>query len=383
MIYLDYAAAAPLDKRVLAAMRPFFNAKFFNPSAGYQAGREVRQELVKARALIAKWLGAKPAEIIFTAGATEANNLAIQGVLKNWPDGEVLISAVEHESVRSPARQYKFSEVAVHKSGLIDLADLKRQVSDKTVLISLIYANNEIGIIQPLAAVAEFIAAELTRRRHKSNNRPLYLHTDASQAANYLSLMVHNLGVDLMTLNGSKTYGPKQSGALFVRAGLSLEPLIYGGGQEKGLRSGTEAVAQAAGLAAAIDIAQTIRASETRRITKLRDLFAELTLKRLPEAKINGGQPKLANNLSLTFPGTDNERLLMLLENHGVLAAAGSACQASDEEPSPVLQAIGLSPADSWSSLRFSLGRGTTVKDIRSAAKLLTELVPQAKNQPQ
>jgi cysteine desulfurase len=371
LIYLDHAAATPLDEQVLKAMQPYFSDKFYNPSATYAAAREVHQALEAARAQVAHWLGSRPSEVIFTAGGTEANNLAIHGVLRQYPKANLVVSAIEHDSVLEPARQYDCQEVAVRADGRLDLAELEKQIDDNTVLVSIGYANNEIGTVQSIRDITRLIQA--VRERRKSD-LPLYFHTDACQAGNYLDLHVARLGVDLMTLNGGKLYGPKQSGALYVKAGIELEPLISGGGQERGLRSGTENVAANNGFASALDIAQTMRHDEAARLGELqRQLIKGLLT--IPDVFINGSHKyRLPNNVHATFPGKDNERLLIQLEEQGILAAAGSACSASNEESSHVLKAIGLSDTAARASLRFTLGRGTVASNIEYLLKSLTTL---------
>ena len=361
LIYLDYAAATPLDSRVLAAMQPYLAEKFYNPSATYAQAREVRKDLELSRAGVAHWLGSRPSEVIFTAGGTEANNLAIHGVMRRFPDANIVVSAIEHDSVLEPARQYNCSEVSVQADGRLDLGDLERLIDDNTVLVSIGYANNELGTVQPIHDIARQLQ---TIRQRRKNNLPLYFHTDACQAGNYLDLHVARLGVDMMTLNGGKLYGPKQSGALYLKAGIELEPLISGGGQERGLRSGTENVAASIGFATALDIAQTMRHDESERLKELQKQLVEALLK-IRGVSVNGSRRfRLPNNVHATFPGVDNERLLIQLEEQGILAAAGSACSASNDEPSHVLKAIGLSDSDARASLRFSLGRNTTSKDL-------------------
>lgn len=376
LIYLDYAAATPLDERVLVAMQPYFGDKFYNPSATYLVAKEVSERLEAARSKVAYWLGARPAEIIFTAGGTEANNLAIHGVMRQFPQANVVVSAIEHESVLAPAHGYNCREVAVQNDGLVDLIALQKVVDDKTVLISIMYANNEIGAIQPIREIAQLAAKIRSERRRNGNKLPLYLHTDAAQAANYLDLHTARLGVDMMTLNGGKIYGPKQSGALFVGGGVALKPLIQGGGQERNLRSGTENVAQSVGFAEALNITQEMRAEETARLQQLQKYFYELTEERLPKATTNGTRKKrLPNNVHLTLTGEDNERLLIRLDEAGILAAAGSACSASDEEPSHVLRAIGLTDDEAQSSLRFTMGRATTEQQIEQVVATLSQFI--------
>ncbi len=364
-VYLDYAAATPMDSRVLTAMQPYFTDNFYNPSATYAPALQVSRDLQNARAKVAHWLGARPSEIIFTAGGTEANNLAIHGVMQRFPDANIVVSSIEHDAVLKPAHQYDCREVAVNEQAIIDLENLRKNINDKTVLVSVMYANNEVGAIQPIREVTK-IAAEVRESRRKSgNDLPLYVHTDACQAAPYLDLHAARLGVDFMTINGGKMYGPKQSGALFVSAGIELAPLIWGGGQEHGIRSGTENVAACVGLATALDLVQADRHTEVTRLQSLQKNFMDQIEKNFPEAIINGSRKKrLPNNIHVTFPSTDNERLLLELEQQGILAAAGSACSASDEEASHVLKALGLTDEASRASLRFSLGHGTTEAEL-------------------
>ncbi len=365
MTYFDYAAATPLDPRVFKAMKPYFSKRFHNPSALYLAARRARLDLEAARSRIAGHLGAKPGEVILTAGATEANNLAISGVMANHPDGEILISAVEHDSVLEPATRFKHRLIPVRADGVVDLAKFAKMLSPKTVMISVMYVNNELGTIQPLAEIRQIL-------NKLSNSQRVIFHSDAAQAGNLFDLHTSRLGVDLLSLNGGKIYGPKQAGILYVKAGLELQPLILGGGQEFGLRSGTENPAAAAGLAEALDLSQAKAKSEAKRLRQLRDQFVTDTIKNIPGAIINGSAKHQSPHLvSLTLTGTDNERLVMELDEAGCQVAAGSACSASDEAPSHVLLAIGLSRSAAQSTLRVSFGRQTRPADIK---KLTAEL---------
>jgi cysteine desulfurase len=321
-------------------------------------------------------LGARPAEVIFTAGATEANNLAVQGVAKCFPEGEVLISAIEHESVVVPAQMFGAREIPVDDGGMIILNKLSNSLSDRTVLVSVILVNNEIGTIQPLAEVAKIVAEERRRRRSEGNKLPLYLHTDAAQAGNYLDLHASRLGVDLLSLNGSKLYGPKQSGALYIKAGTRLKPLIAGGGQEFNLRSGTENVAAIHGFATALELAQAARHQEAKRLTELRKNLEEQLRINFPQASINGSSDHRAPHItSVTFEGEDNERLMMQLDEKGIMCAVGSACSASSEEPSHVLRAIGLNEPQAQSTLRFSTGSDTNQTQIDGLIGTLKDLL--------
>ncbi|HVU59457.1 MAG TPA: cysteine desulfurase family protein [Candidatus Saccharimonadales bacterium] len=374
-IYLDYAAATPPDERVLAAMQPYFREQFFNPSATYLAAKAVHRDVEAARAGVAGVLGARPADVLFTAGGTEANNLAIHGVMQAFPGARMIVSSIEHESILATARAYAHAEAPVRPDGVLDVSALEKLIDDNTVLVSVQYANNEVGAVQPLREVAALVRQVLAGRRRRGNSLPLYLHSDATQAANYLDLHVSRLGVDLLTLNGGKIYGPKQTGALWARTGVALKPLVYGGGQERGLRSGTENVPGIIGFCKALEIAQDMRAAEAGRLRTLQALFFEL-LEQLPGASINGSRRhRLPNNVHVTLAGQDNERLLMALDEAGIMAAAGSACAASDEEPSHVLRAMGLSDAAAQSSLRFTMGRGTAEPDIRRTVEALAGLI--------
>lgn len=376
-IYLDHAAATPLDKRVLAAMQPFLTSQFYNPSATYLAAKEVRRTVDEARERTAKALGVRPAEVVFTAGATEANNLAIRGVMAKHPGKKLLISAAEHASVFACAEQFAHDIVPVSQQGTVDLAALESMLDDDVVLVSLIFVNNEVGAIQHLSAVAECIRNVFEGRLKRGNTTPLYLHTDAAQAPNIVSVQPKKLGVDLMSLNGGKIYGPKQSGALYVAAGLQLEPILYGGGQEFGLRSGTENVVGIVGFSHALERAVSKRSAEERRFKQLHSLFVSMLEKLVTSAELtlSKNAHQAHNFVHIMFPGHDNERLMMELDEAGIQCAVGSACSASDDEPSHVLTAMGYSAEQAQSSLRFTMGRDTTESDIENTVATLAKLV--------
>jgi cysteine desulfurase len=273
----------------------------------------------------------------------------------------------------APARRYDNREVKTGPDGRIDLEDLAAKIDERTVLVSIMYANNEIGTVQPLREITKIIEQ---KRRGRKSKLPLYFHSDACQAANYLDLHAARLGADLMTLNGGKIYGPKQSGVLYVKAGLELQPLIDGGGQERNLRSGTENVAGAVGFAAALKMVQKDRRRESDRLKALQGEFINLLGAALPQAAVNGSlKYRLPNNVHITVPGQDNERLLIRLEDKGILAAAGSACSAASEEASHVLKALGLSEAEARASLRFTLGRGTSSAMIERTVRALAGIL--------
>ena len=393
---MDYAAATPLDPAVLEAMQPYFSDKFYNPSALYGAGVAVHKDLEAARARVAHWLGARPSEIVFTAGATESTNMAIHGVMQQFAGndsqrGNIVVSAVEHPAVLEPALRYDCRIVPVNEQGVIDLAALEAAIDEHTVLVSVMYANNEVGTIQPLREVATVINKKRAQRAINGNKQlanwnlepgqtaepyPLYFHTDAAQAGNYLDLHVDRLGVDMLTLNGSKLYGPKQSGVLYIAGHVRLLPLIAGGGQERNARSGTENAAGCIGFATALELAQSSRHEEIKRLQGLQQDFIKQVRLKIPTAEVNGTmKTRLPNNVHITIPGQDNERLLFGLDEAGILAAAGSACSASDDTPSHVLKAIGLSDEAARASLRFSFGRQTSASDVVTVVSTLTKLL--------
>jgi cysteine desulfurase len=278
--------------------------------------------------------------------------------------------------VLKPAHQYDCKEASVKPDGQVDIAQLEELIDDKTVLVSVMYANNEVGTIQPIRQIANSLEELRKRRKNNGNDMPLYFHTDACQAAQFLDLHASRLGVDLMTINGGKMYGPKQSGVLYVRAGMLLEPQVLGGGQEFGFRSGTENVPAVIGLATALDDAQRRKEAEIKRLQPLQKQFMNLLEENIPNVQLNGSQKtRLPNNVHITIPGMDNERLIMQLDEAGILAAAGSACSASDEEPSHVLRAMGMTDDEARASLRFTMGRYTTEEDIRTVVDTLARLV--------
>lgn len=380
-IYLDHAAATPMDAKVLEAMQPYFAEKFYNPSATYLAAASVKADIEKARETIAHWLGTRPATLTFTAGGTEANNLALFGVAGKYRGSHIVSSALEHESILAPLERlkqdgHKYTLVAPKPDGVIDPAAVAKAITNRTVLVSIMYANNEIGTVQPLKDIAALVVSEQKKRQKTANLLPLFMHTDACQAAAYLDLHVARLGVDLMTINGGKIYGPKQSGVLYANSRVGLRPIIFGGGQELGLRSGTENVAGAIGLAKALDIVQNRRQTERTRLTELQDIFMKELTTSIPSAIINGSlHRRLPNNVHVTIPNTDNERLVFALDAAGIQCAAGSACSASKADASHVLKALGLSEDKARASLRFTLGFGTTEKDVRSAVSELVKIV--------
>lgn len=373
--YFDYAAATPLDEGVFSVMQPFMNDHFYNPSALYRSASDVRHHVDVARVSVAEILGVKSQEIIFTGGCTEANNLAIRGVMDQYPEGRVFISAIEHDSVLEAAQQYACGIIPVDSAGVVDLEAAERLISDDTVLVSCMYANNEIGTVQPLRKLGSLVEAE--RKRRGPQGMPIYLHTDAAQAANYFPLLAHSLKVDMVSLNSGKIYGPKGAGCLYVGAHVQLRAQQLGGGQERGLRSGTEHVAGIVGFAEALRKANTNKDAESARLLALQTVLVnELSH---VGGHINGSLTnRLPNNVHVGFDGQDNERLVLELDRLGFMVSSGSACHARSGDLSRVLSAIGLSTGQSRSSIRISMGRYTTGADVERLLSAMHGLI--AKN---
>ncbi len=379
-IYLDHAAATPLDAEV-AALVEEVSRTFVNPSSLYAQARAQKRILETARSQVAKLLGARPTEIVWTSGGTESVNLAIQGVLRAHPGAAWVTTAIEHDAVLGCLKPLKreghnVTTVGVKPNGIVDPTVVTKAVDDETVLVSVMLANNEIGTIQPVAEIGKRLAEIRTDRAKRGITLPLYLHSDACQAAGYLDLSVTRLGVDLLSLNGSKIYGPRGSGLLYIKHGTKLEPLIYGGGQERGRRSGTENVAAVAGLAVALQRGQAKRLGEAKRLSGLRDHLHERLSAVIVEMIVNGDMKhRLPNNLNLTFPGLDGQSLVLYLDQAGIMASTGSACSSGDEDPSHVLLAIGRSDEEARASLRLTLGYSTTAEQMTYVAEKLPPIV--------
>lgn len=372
-IYLDYAAATPLDKRVLKAMLPYLQEEFGNPSSLHGYGVRARRALEAARADVARVLASRPGEIVFTSGATESVNLAIHGVVRAAGGGHVVTAATEHAAVLEAVKVSgaEITYVPVDEHGRIRTQDVMSSVRPNTRLVTLMYANNETGVISPIADIGRAIM----RYRAEHGTRYPYFHTDATQAAGTLSLNTEQLHVDLLTLSGGKMYGPKGSGVLFVRKDISLAPLVVGGRQEHALRAGTENVANAVGLAEAFKIADAARESESVRLTKLRDRFLRGLLKAIPESTVNGDRVnRLPNNVNFAIPGIDGEELVIRLDAKGIAASTASSCKGGGEM-SHVLRAMGKSDESIRGSVRLTLGRQTKSRHIAEALRIIPEVV--------
>ncbi len=365
MIYLDHASATPVSKRVLESMIPFFSDEFFNPSAPYISAKKVQHLYEEAKGKIAHAIGAKAPDIVITSGATEATNLAFTAVKK-----KVLVLETEHKSVLETAKNFNYELIEVDKTGLIKLDDLKKKLDENVELVSISLANNELGTIQPIAEISEIIRKERQNRLKNGIKTPIYLHSDSSQALNLIDINVKRLGVDLLTLSAAKIYGPKGVGALYVAHGVKLKPISFGGGQENGLRSGTENVPGVIGFATAVEEAKNHLNGNRKKYAKLHEIFK----KELEDAKIlpvflGNKKHSLSNFCSVCFPGIDAERLIYKLEDKEIYLSTGSACAASKGEKSHVLKAIGLSDEEIAGSLRISFGKLNTEEDAKTAAR--------------
>jgi cysteine desulfurase len=371
VIYLDHAAATPMDRRVLAAMQPYFVEDFYNPSAPYAPAIMVRRAYAAAKATIAKAIGAKPDELIMTAGATESINLAFSSI-----SGHVVTVNIEHHAVLEAAKLRTATFVAADKTGRVSAEAIAKAIQPDTQLVSVALANNELGTIQPLRDISDVVRAERQARLARGDHTPIYLHSDASQGVGQLDVSVARLGVDLLTLNAAKVYGPKQMGLLWTASHVRLTPYIVGGGQERGLRSGTENVAGVIGFAKAMDLAAAHRKHESHRLMQLRDALQKSLTSAFPEAVISGNQKhRLAGHLHISFPNLDAERVLFSLEMRGVLVATGSACAANKGTRSHVLTAIGLAPEVADGSLRLTLGHLSEEETIKRAGEIIIEEV--------
>jgi len=369
MIYLDHAAATPLDARVQTAMQPYFSDLFFNPSSPYAPALAVRREYEAAKHTLASTFGAKGDELVITAGATESINLAIGSI-----GGHVVTANIEHHAVLAAARQHDYTIVASDKRGFIEPSVIKAAIRPSTRLVSIALANNEIGTAQPLRDIAVVVREERTRRLDAGDLTPIYLHSDASQGAGQLDIHTTRLGVDLLTLNAGKVYGPKQVGLLWAASHVRLTPQIVGGGQERGLRSGTENVAGVIGFARAMELAESHRKFEAERLHNLRDMLQTKLTTAFPDAIVSGhNKRRLPGHLHISFPMLDAERLVFGLEMRGVLVATGSACAANKGTRSHVLTAIGLEPHIADGSLRLSLGHLSTDENTKRAADIIIE----------
>lgn len=388
--YLDHAATTPVRPEVLEKMLPYFTEKFGNPSSLYALAGEARYGLDEAREQVAAVLGSRTSEVVFTGGGSESNNLAIKGSAglqqtNNGVRGHIITTAVEHHAVLHPIEQlekmgFDATYVGVNKTGRVDPEEFAAAVRPDTFFASVMLVNNEVGNIQDVATISKLISE--AAEHHQTR---VLLHTDAVQAAGKLSLNVDELAVDLMSLSGHKIYGPKGVGALYVRRGVEIDPLIAGGGQENQRRSGTENVALIAGFGEALALVEQERAASRDRMGNLSNRLIAGINKRIPNAAFNGSHtdtsrvPEIAN---FSFPGVEGEPVLLGLDFKGIAASSGSACSSASLEPSHVLLAMGVSPELAVGSVRLSMGRDTTESDIDDVLEALTAVLDQLGTYP-
>lgn len=369
VLYLDHAAATPMDERVLRAMQPYFSELFFNPSSPYAPALSVRRNYEAAKQVIGAAIGAKGDELVMTAGATESINLAFNSV-----GGHVVTANIEHHAVLAAARNHDHTIVLSDEKGVVSAEVVRAAIRPDTRLVSIALANNELGTVQPLRDITAVIHAERDKRRRLGDTTPIYLHSDASQGAGQLDIHVSRLGVDLLTLNAGKVYGPKQVGLLWAANHVALNPQIVGGGQERGVRSGTENVAGVVGFAKAMELADAHRKYEADRLRTLRDGLQQKLTTAFSDAVISGSQKRrLPGHLHISFPGLDAERLVFALEMRGVMVATGSACAANKGTRSHVLTAINLPPEVADGSLRLTLGHLSTEENVAKAGDIIIE----------
>lgn len=370
---MDHAAGMPVDRRVVEAMLPYMESLCGNPSSVHSFGQKARQALEEARTKVAELINAESKDsILFTSGATESNNLAIKGVAhRNQNHGRhIITSSIEHMSVLNPCkflmtRGFKVIFLPVDQYGLVNLASLEEEMTNETTLVSIMYANGEIGAIQPIK--------EISRIVHRENG---HLHVDAAAANGQVPIDVNNEGIDLLTISSNDMYGPKGVGALYIKKSTRLEPLIHGGGQERGLRSGTENLPGIVGFGKAAEIAKEEMTTESERLKKLRDRLIKGLLDPIPYSFLNGHPTKrLPNNVAVRYSFIEGESILLDLDRKGVAASSGSACTAKTLEPSHVLRAIGLKHEEAHGSLLFTLGRQNTEGEVDHVISIMPDTV--------
>lgn len=371
-IYLDYAATTPTRSEVVRAMMPYFTDVFGNPSGIYSYGQEAKGVIEEARVKVADLIGAQDKEIVFMSGGTEADNFALTGIAyANENKGNhIITTSIEHHAVMETCkflekRGLEVTYLPVDKYGLVQSGDVKRAITDKTILISVIHANNEMGAIEPIAEIGQ-VAKEAG----------VYFHTDAVQTVGHIPLDVNELKVDLLAMSGHKLYGPKGVGALYVRRGTRLIPFLHGGGQERGRRAGTENVAGIVGFGRAVELAQKEMGGEAERLTYLRDKLVKGLLKRIDHTRLNGHPTKrLPNNVNISVDFIEGESMLLNLDLEGICASTGSACSSASLESSHVLLAMGTPPEQAHGSLRLTLGKWTTEDEIERVLDVLPGIV--------
>lgn len=372
MIYLDYNATTPLDGRVFEAMTPHMKERWGNPSSPYSFGNQARIALERARQGVAEHLGCKPAEVVFTSCGTESDNLAVRGVASalRHRGNHIVTTSIEHHAVLNTCRAleaqgFRISYLPVHSGGAVRIEDVEKMLCPETILVTVMHANNETGVLQPVEEIAAL-----------AKKRGIVFHTDAVQTTGKIPVRLCDLGADLISISAHKFYGPKGAGALIVRQGTPLDPLLTGGPHEHGVRAGTENVAGIVGLSHALALACESSESECRRLQKFRDHFERKMTSVVPRMRINGtSAARMPNTSSMSFGSVDGESIVLGLDLHGIYVSTGSACSTGDPEPSHVLLAMGLSPKEAQGSIRISLGKHVREEDIDTFADALADTV--------
>jgi cysteine desulfurase len=371
-IYLDYAATTPTHPEVVEAMLPYWGQIFGNPSSLHCHGQEAKAAMEEAREKIAAFIGAQGEEIVFTSGGTEANNFALKGIAyANESKGNhIITTAIEHHSLIEPCeflarRGFECTYLPVDGYGSVDPGEVEKAITDKTIMVSVMHANNEVGTIEPIREIAEI-----------AHSRGIYFHTDAVQTVGHIPIDVNELGVDLLTISAHKLYGPKGVGALYIRGGTRITSFVHGGGQERTRRAGTENIPGIVGFGKAMEIAEAGMAEETKRLLPLRDKLIKGLFECIDNIRLNGHpRQRLPNNVNVSIDFVEGESMLISLDLEGIAASSGSACSSSSAKPSHVLLALGLPPEQAFGSLRFTLGRETVEEDIDRVLEILPQIV--------
>ena len=370
MIYLDNAASTQIHDDVLNSMLPYLKEQYGNPSSIHRYGRLTRKAIHKARKQIASLINADPAEILITSGGTESNNTALIGISSQFPDSQIITSSIEHDAILEPCKKlnskgFQVEYLPVDKFGMINASDLQNIISKKTSLVSVMFGNNEVGTIQPISEIAK-----------ACHEKKVVFHTDAVQAVGKIPIDVKKLGIDLLSISSHKLHGPKGIGALYIRDGVKIDPIILGGGQEFRLRSGTENVASIVGFGQACEIAQNHLIENMSSIKKLQTLLVKKILDEIPEVSFNGHlESRLSNNAHFTFLGVNGEDLIIKLDEYGIAASTGSACSVNTQKASHVLEAMGFSLEQITGSLRLTVGIFNTENEINETVNILKKTV--------
>jgi len=375
LIYLDNAASTQIHEDVLNSMLPYLKEQYGNPSSIHRYGRLAHKAIEKARKQIASLINAEPSEILLTSGGTESNNTALRGIAIKNTSGQIITSSIEHDAILEPCKKlaqtgFDVDYLPVTQFGMIEYSDLKNHISEKTSLVSIMFGNNEVGTIQPISEIAKIC-----------NEHKVPFHTDAIQAIGKVPIDVKELGIDLLSISSHKLYGPKGIGALYIKNGIDVDPVILGGGQERGLRSGTENVASIVGFGKACEIAKNNLNENISQMRKLRDILVEQILNEIPEVILNGHpQSRLPNNAHFTFLGVNGEDLIIKLDEYGIAASTGSACSVNTQKASHVLQAMGFSHEQITGSLRLTIGIFNDQKEIEQTVDVLKKVVKELRS---